>query len=423
MMKAYRYRLYPSRLQELALLRHLDLTRELYNAALQERRDAYRKSEVSITKAMQEKALLAVKEARPEFAVEVHAHVLQDVITRLDRAFDGFFRRVKAGKKAGYPRFKGKGWWDSFRFKECSTRTEDGWKWTTCGRPDTDGKRINLPKIGKVKIRMHRSLEGRPKTLTIKREGSEWYAVYTCEVEEQALPAPDSSLGLDMGTRFLFTTSEGKHEPNPEWLSKSQRKVTLHSQSLARKKQGSKRRHEAKRCLAKAHLKVRRQRLDHAHKAARKLVQAHGTLVVEDLQPSRMVHSSSNLSRSIHDAGWTQFLSILDLKAASAGGRVIRVDPAYTSQRCYACGYIQRENRRDETFRCLQCGHEDHADVNAAKNIREKGIDPAGYAARSSTAARIRPAGEVDSRPPSPQNLGGSTLRHPQGCPALQSGE
>ncbi|GGR15252.1 RNA-guided endonuclease InsQ/TnpB family protein [Deinococcus ruber] len=396
MMRAYKYRLSPSRLQELAFQHHLDLSRELYNAGLQERRDAYRKSGVSRSFYDQKRCLPEVKEARPEFE-EVHAHVLQGTLETLDKAFKGFFSRVKAGSKAGYPRFRGRGWWDSFRYQECSTamKAEDGtvlgWKWTTCGRPDPDGKRINLPKIGKVKVKMHRPLEGRPKTLVIKREGSEWYAVYTCEVEARLLPPNDSVIGIDVGTRYLYTDSDGRHETNPKLLAASQRKLTRHSQSLARKKRGSGRRTRVKALLGKAHRKVARQRLDHSHKVANHLLAAHGTIVHEDLKPSKMVHEGAGLSRSIHDAAWTQLFQVLSLKAASAGRTVIRVDPSFTSQRCFKCGFICKENRLNEAFACLSCRHGDHADVNAASNIRELGIDPEGYNARS-TKGRIGPA-------------------------------
>ena len=397
MIRAYKYRLSPNRLQEEALLRHLDLTRELYNAGLQERREAYRKG-CSITHRMQEGALPAVKEARPEFESDIYSHVLQDVIKRLQKAFDGFFRRVKAGEKAGYPRFKGKGWWDSFAYKECSTRTDDGWKWTTCGRPDEEGKRINLPKIGKVKIKMHRPLEGRPKTLTIKREGTEWYAVYTCEVEKPSLTPPSGEIGLDLGTRYLYTTSEGNHEVNPRWQDRAQKKIVHHQRCLSRKKRGSKRRQEVKRCLSKAHLKVKRQRLDHAHKTSNHLVQNFGKIIIEDLKPSKMVHGFSSLNRSIHDAGWSSLISILSLKAESAGVEVVQVDPAYTSQRCFACGYVEKGNRKDEDFKCLSCGHRDHADVNAAKNILEKGTDLSGYEARTHRGW-MSPAGPEEANP------------------------
>ena len=435
MIKAYKYRLYPNRLQEVALLRHLDLTRELYNAGLQERRDAYRKCGISRSFYDQKKELPAIKEVRPEFAREVHAHVLQGTLQKLDRAFQGFFRRVKSGETAGYPRFKGKGWWDSFSYQECSSRIEDAWKWTTCGRPDKDRKRINLPKIGKVKIKMHRPLEGRPKTLTIKREGTQWYAVYTCEVEQSSVTSPSREIGLDLGTRYLYTTSEGNHA-NPGYLSKSQSKLAYHQRTLSRKKKGSKRRQEVKRCLAKAHLKVKRQRLDHAHKTSKKLVQNFGKIVVEDLKPSKMVHGFTSLNRSIHDAGWSSLISILSLKAESAGVEVIKVDPAYTSQRCYKCGYIEKANRKDEEFKCVSCGHGDHADVNAAKNILEKGIDRSGYEARThregvqsegqKNRGWMSPAGPEEVNPQNSAGDSGLLLPSevlPLRCPALESGE
>lgn len=393
--RTFRYRLSPTRTQLAQLTRTLDFTRELYNAALQERREAYRKCGVSRSTFEQQRCLTEVREVRPEFA-EVHSHVLQTTLERLGLAFGSFFRRVKTGQKSGYPRFKGKGWWDSFAFKECSVGNAQSWKWTTCGRPDDTRRRINIPKVGKVRIKMHRPLEGRPKRLTIKREGTEWYAVYTCDVEKVMLPENTSVIGIDVGTRYLYTDSEGHHEPNARSLQKAQRKITLHSQSLSRKKRGSKRRKKAKALLGKAHRKVARQRLDHSHKVANHLLSSHGTIVHEDLQPSRMVHGPTSLSRSIHDAGWSGLFRMLSFKAESAGRTVIKVDPRFTSQRCFACGFICKENRRDEAFGCLSCGYQGHADVNAARNIRELGMDHAGYQARSNRG-RVGPATPEDA--------------------------
>ncbi|GMA15463.1 RNA-guided endonuclease InsQ/TnpB family protein [Deinococcus metallilatus] len=173
-MRAFRYRLYPTLRQETALLDTLRLTRELYNGALQERRDAYRKAGKSVSVYEQMKALPEVKAVRPEFK-KIHAHVLQGVVTQLDRAFQGFFRRVKQGQTPGYPRFKGADRWDSFAFKQVWDNSRN--TWFGPGKV-LDSGRIYLPNIGNVRMKMHRRVEGKPKTLTIKKEGNEWYATY-----------------------------------------------------------------------------------------------------------------------------------------------------------------------------------------------------------------------------------------------------
>lgn len=368
-MRAFRYRIYPIRAQEAALETTLRLTRELYNAALQERRDAYRKAGKSISVYEQMRSLPEVKAVRPEFK-KIHAHVLQGVVTQLDRAFQGFFRRVKQGVTAGYPRFKGADRWDSFAFKQVWDNSRGAWFGP--GKV-LDSGHIYLPNIGNVRIKMHREMEGKPKTLTIKKEGDEWYAVYVCDAPARPLPDMGSVIGLDLGTTHFLITSDGEFVDNPRFLGSTLKKLRVASRSLARKKRGSQRRKKAKQHVARIHRKVFRQRLDFHHKAARSLVNQHDLIAHEDLNVSGM--GRGNLARSIHDVGWGQFLNLLFLKAADAGRRVIGVDPRFTSQRCHACGHTEKANRRSQSlFVCVSCGHEANADHNAALNVLGRAV-------------------------------------------------
>jgi len=352
----------------------LRLTRLLYNAALEQRREAYRKRGLTLRAGTQEKEIRALCEACPEFA-SVYSHVLQDVFARLDRTFDGFFRRVKRGEKAGFPRFKSAQRWNSFKFKEVWDKKKE--RWLTPGRPSEDGKRINLPKIGSVRCRFHRPLEDTPKNLQIVHDCGQWYAVYTCEVPAKALPETGSRVGVDVGTTWFAITSDGEFTENPHHLGKALKKLRVQQRTVARRKKGGNRRKKAVRLLAKTHQKIRRSRQDFHHKTARKLVNAHDLIAHEDLKVTNMV--KSNLARSISDVGWSAFFDLLRGKAESAGRVVIAVDPRYTSQTCRKCGHACKENRVSQSrFLCVQCGHEDNADVNAAKNILARALGPSG---------------------------------------------
>ena len=310
-----------------------------------------------------------VKEVRPEFK-KIHAHVLQGVVTQLDKAFQGFFRRVKQGVTAGYPRFKNRDRWDSFAFKQVWDNRRNSWFGP--GKV-LDSGRIYLPNIGNVKITIHRAMEGKPKTLTIKKEGNQWYAVYICDAPARPLPETGSSVGFDLGTTHFLITSNGEFVDNPRSLQTNLKKLRVASRSLARKKRGSQRRKKAKQQVAKIHRKVSRQRLDFHHKATRSLVEQHDLIAHEALNVAGM--GRGNFARSIHDVGWGQFLNLLSLKAADAGRRLVAVDPRYTSQRCNACGHTEKANRRSQSvFRCVVCGHEATADHNAALNILGRAV-------------------------------------------------
>ncbi len=370
-LRTFRFRLYPTKTQQRAMFETLRLTRTLYNAGLEQRREAYRKQGKTLSAYDQQAELTALKEACPEFA-GVYSHVLQDVFDRLDKAYKAFFRRAKAGKgkAAGFPRFKPAQRWNSFKFKQCwDNKRED---WTACGKP-VDGGRISIPKIGAVKIKLHRPLEGKPKSLQIVLDVDEWYAVYACEVPKQPLPATGNEVGIDLGTTWFAVTSDGEFIENPRHLGKSLRKLRVQQRTVARRKKGGKRRKKAVRLVARTHRKVRRQRLDFQHKTARRLVNEHDLIAHENLQVGNM--AQSNLARSILDAGWAGFLFQLTVKAESAGRRVIAVDPRYTSQRCNACGHTGKENRMNQAlFRCVKCGHTANADHNAAKNILGRAV-------------------------------------------------
>ncbi|WP_045246078.1 RNA-guided endonuclease InsQ/TnpB family protein [Thermus filiformis] len=358
MLKAFKYRLYPTKPQARDLERTLELCRQLYNAALQERREAYRKAGKTVGFYEQKRHLPEIRAELPEYK-SVHSQVLQNVVERVDRAFRGFFRRVKEGKKPGYPRFKGKNRYDSFTFPQAGT---------TGVKLQESGKRVLLYGIGSVKVKLHRPLEGRIKTATVKREGEHWYIVFTCEVEPKPLPKNENAVGIDLGTNPNFLiTSDGEMVQAPRYFQKAQDKLAAAQRNLARKKRGSNRYKQARRRVAKLHRKIANQRKDFHHKLAKKLVNRYGTIVHEDLNVLGLARSHT--AKGIHDAGWAQFLQILAYKAAEAGRRVVKVDPRYTSQDCPVCGHREKRPLWVREYTCSRCGVLLHRDVAAAQNI------------------------------------------------------
>ncbi|WP_245575116.1 RNA-guided endonuclease InsQ/TnpB family protein [Meiothermus rufus] len=358
MRKAFKYRLYPTKPQARDLERTLFLCRQLYNAALQERRDAYRKAGVSLTYYQQKRSLPEIRTELLEYK-GVHSQVLQNVIERVDLAFQGFFRRVKHGENPGYPRFKGQGRYDSFTFPQAGT---------TGVKLQKDGKRVLLYGIGSVKVKLHRPLEGRLKTATVKREAEHWYIVFVCEVEPKPLPPNEETIGIDLGTNPHFlVTSEGEMVEAPRYFQKAQAKLAPAQRSLSRKKRSSNRRKEARKRVAALHRKIANQRRDFHHKLARRLVKQYGTIVHENLNIEGLARSCA--AKGVQDAGWAQFLSILAYKAAEAGRRVIAVDPKYTSQACPTCGHRERRPLWVRVYTCPGCGAHLHRDVAAAQNV------------------------------------------------------
>ena len=405
MQKTFKYRLYPTRETEHKLFWTLTRCRELYNAGLMERRDAYnfhvrqhpnyydeetRKEltkELTVNYSTQQNDLPEIKHELREEYQEIAAHVLQDVLRRLDKAFQNFFRRVRQGaQEPGYPRFQGKNRYNSFTYPDGA-----GWKLTT----EEVGKKIkgtlNLSKIGTAKVTMHRKLEGKIKTVTVKREVDEWYVVFSCEVDApQKLPVSYEDVGIDLGVSHLATLSNGKMIEHPRHYRRGEKQLARFQQVLSRKKKGSHRRKKAGRAVAKAHRKIARQRRDYLHKASRKLVNTYQVLVFEDIQIGNLTKhakpkqdetgkylpngasAKSGLTKSIQDAGWGMFVAMCSVKAAWAGRCLVKVSPKYTSQICSQCGQVRKKDLSERWHSC-DCGAQLDRDVNAAINILERG--------------------------------------------------
>ncbi|WP_376797124.1 RNA-guided endonuclease InsQ/TnpB family protein, partial [Thermogemmatispora sp.] len=294
-------------------------------------------------------------------ARDIHSHVLQVVVADLDRAFTAFFRRVKAGEKPGYPRFKGKNRFSSFGFKEYG----NGFK--------IDGRRLRLYGIGRVPVRWQRLLPCPPKTVRIVRKADGWYALFTCEGNPVPLSPTGKTVGIDVRITSLITTSDGEKVPNPKWYRAAQKKLRRQQRRMSRRQKGGRNWRKAAQLVARHHLHVSRQRQDVLDKIVHHVVHRYDFIAVEDLQIRNMVRTRY-LAKSILDAGWGYFRTRLHVKAAEAGRVVIEGDPAYTSQTCSSCGQRFPE-QIDLSVRMVSCpcGLVLDRDVNAAINILRLG--------------------------------------------------
>ena len=390
--KTFKYRLRPNRHQRWALEAMLRDHCELYNAALEERRGAWRKAKMTIRYGEQSAQLKYIRRADPSGQGRWSFTSQQVTLQRLERAFDGFFRRVRAGQAPGYPRFRSVRRFDSVTW----SKNGDGCKWID-GANAVDGiTRVRLLGVGIVRVHRHRPIEGQVKTITIKREGPAWYVALACDIETSSeMSKTGAATGIDMGITHFATTAQGEHmsplralHANADCLAAAQRELTRFPKGVKGEDRSVKHRAAARK-VAKLHRKIANQRRDFAHKTARALVDRFDVLAIEDLNiagltrapkpkpdPDRPTEYQPNgraskrgLNRGILDAAWGQFIEILTAKAAWAGREVIKVDPAYTSQTCPACRHIDARNRNKEHFRCTECGHVDHADRVGALNI------------------------------------------------------
>lgn len=359
MRRTFVYKLRPTKVQAVALTRQLDACRFVYNCALEHRREVYRASGKGVSRYAQEAELSACRAADPDLAA-VHCHPLQDALHKLDRAFDAFFRRCKAGEAAvGYPRFRSAARFDSFTFKQYANGCElrDG--------------RLRVSKVGAIRVRQHREMVGTPKTASLVRKVDGWYVHIACEVGDAPVVRDGEAVGVDVGIAQFATLSTGEQIANPRHANRARGKVTHAARRVSRRKRGSNRRRKAVVLLAKAKQSEARARRDFHHKAARALVDRFATIAVEDLRVANMV-KNHHLARSISDAGWAQFRSILESKAEEAGSQVIAANPAYTSQMCSGCGLIAAKALSERWHSC-GCGASLDRDHNAALNILRAG--------------------------------------------------
>jgi putative transposase len=377
--KTYQEKLRPTPAQTRELERVLWRCRTLYNTALEQRIYLWKQRGVSLTRYQQEAELKALRADLPEYAA-LHSHVLQDVLARLDKTYQAFFRRMANGEKPGFPRFHGRDRYHSFTYKEYGNGAQ------------LDNGYLVLSKIGHIAVHWSRPVEGTPKTVTISREADGWYVSFSCaEVPIEPLPETGRETGIDVGLKVFLVTADGHVVENPRHYGTAERELKKAQQRVSRRKKGSKRRHKAVVQCAKKHQHVRRQRGDFHHKTALALVRAYDTIYVEAIQPTNLsrrpapvsdrnggylrngASAKAGLNKSLHDAGWGHFLNFLTFKAACAGKRVEAVNPAYTTQDCSRCGERVKKSLSVRTHVCTTCGLMMDRDENAARNIQWRG--------------------------------------------------
>ena len=394
MKRAYKFRAYPTRPQEGRAARLLADHCELYNAALEERREAWQMRQASVTYGTQSAQLKEIRGADNEGQGRHSFSAQQQTLRRLDVVFQAFYDRCRAGQAPGYPRFK-----PCSRFDQVLFVAGDGAKWQPGG---TDGwARARFQAVGAVKVRQHRPVRGTVKTLQLKREHRRWYVIVVADTEPVPLPTADREVGIDMGVARFLTTSDGEIIPNPDFREVSADLIADLQRRKERTKPGSGNRRRLRRRLTREWRKVRNRRLDFHHKTARSLVRECDAIGLERLHTASMTRrpkprpdpgqpgvylpngaaAKAGLNKAILDAGWAHFTQILAGKAEEAGRRVIWVNPVGTSIDCHICGARCTRPRQD-TVVCPVHGPMD-ADVNGARNVYTRAGLGSGQAARA----------------------------------------
>ncbi len=372
--RGYRYKLEPLPEQEELFRQFAGVCRLVYNLALEQRETWGRKHWLS--NAQQCRELTALR-ADFDWISAVYVTCQQQALRDLDRAFSNFF-----SGRASFPRPRRKGQNDTFRYlgREVSTRRLNA-KWSV----------VRLPKIGWVKFRDTRPIKGVVKNVTVSLGPDGWHASFACEVDVEAVVAPAGVVGIDRGVATTLALSTGEMMTLPASLEAVERLKRKAQKIAARRLRGSKRRARAQRRVARLQSRQARIRRDFHHKAALGISQRFGAAVLEDLktrnmtasargtviEPGRNVRQKAGLNRAILNAGWHQFATILTYKMEERGGKVVTVSARFTSQTCAACGVVDARSRESQArFRCISCGHTDHADINAAVNIKRRWNTP-----------------------------------------------
>lgn len=388
--KAFRYRIYPTAEQESRLLAWTDALRWLWNLAQEQRLHALarvRHQRRYLTAFDQINELKALRAEAPWLA-DVPRNVCAQLLLELDKAWQRCFKRL-----ADQPRWKRKG-------RDAVTLCEPHRKLFRL-----EGSELVFPKLGRLRAVVHRPIEGRQKTCSITRDGDQWFASISCEVEigDPERPA-GPPVALDLGVANLIADDGGRIVPNPRWLERKRKALARAQRVVSRRKKGSKNREKAKRRVARLHRKVRRQRDHVLHCEAKHYAKNHGTVIVEKLQianmtrsakgtratPGKKVKQKAGLNRAILDGGWHRFVSFLRYKSEWNGSVLVEVPAAYSSQTCSACSAVDPRSRRSQSqFVCTACGHRAQADVNAAKVLLSRGIH--GLAACGGSADVRRP--------------------------------
>ena len=361
MFKSYRYRLYPTKSQCRTLERQLEVCRHLYNDTLAYRKDSWEKDHRQVSRFETQNRLPQLKISYPEYK-EVHSLTLQNVVLRVELAFKAFFRRVKTGENPGYPRFKGRGRYDSITYSQSGFGVDSG--------------KLHLSKIGDIKINLHRPIEGKIKTCTIRRKPTgKWFACFSVDMGKVVLPPwkDGSVVGVDVGLESFITLSNGEKIANPRFFREEEKELAKVQRKYSKTLKGTPERKKALKVVELVHERIADRRSDFANKVSRQLVDRYGVIVFEDLNIKTMMQNHS-LAKSIGDVAWNMLVKSTESKAVYAGSKVVLVDPRQTSQMCSRCGLIVKKDLSERVHSCLECGLSIDRDLNAAINILRLGM-------------------------------------------------
>ena len=349
--------------------RTLSLCCWVWNQTLELRKTAWEQENRRVSFFESKRMLPVWKSEKPELKL-VHSQVLQDISMRVDLAYQAFFRRVKEGTEdPGYPKFKSWRYYDSFTYPQAGTAFRI-----------LDNGKLRLSKIGDVKIVLHRPLEGRPKTLTIKRDRlGKWFASFACETEPEPLPATPLAIGIDMGLTYFATLSTGERIENPRFFKQDEEALKKARSQRDKAPKGSARRKQLSRRVNHIEQRIVNRRTDFAHKLSRQLVDKYQVIFFEDLEIKEMMDGNwRSMNRSIADVAWGRLMAFTEAKAAAAGRTVEKVPPRGTTQRCSGCGETVPKDLSDRIHDCPYCGLVLDRDHNAALNILALGLQRIG---------------------------------------------
>jgi putative transposase len=361
----YKYRLNPTPAQRTALQRILNCCRWVYNKALETRKNAWAQRQESVSR-YNTMAMIPQWKAEHGFLADGHAQAMQEALIRLDLAFRAFFRRVQAGEQEpGYPRFRSYRRYDSFTYPQ----EKGNWRFL-------DNGRLRLSKIGDVKIKLHRPVCGKPKTLTIRRDSvGNWYACFSCEVEPHPLPVNHNMVGIDLGLSTFAHMSNGDKLKRQRWMKRDAKDIARLQRKKEKFAKGTPKRRKVVHALCHAYERAANRRRNFAHQESRKLVNEYQFMAFEDLDIQGMQsNGNKQYTRGIADVAWGQFVQFTTYKAADAGRTVVLVDSKNTTQMCSGCGAVVPKDITVRTHDCPHCGLVLNRDYNAALNILARGL-------------------------------------------------
>lgn len=357
---SFKFRLYPTSAQAAFLDGELREACSLYNAAKQERDDAWKTCRKSINYYDQASQLKAMR--ADGCLTLANFSCCQDVLRRVDKTYKAFYSRVKRGDKPGFPRYRSAQRYDSLTFPSYG----DGCRLLPNGR-------LRIQGAGHIKVKLHRPIFGAIKTVTVKRDAGRWFVCFAVECNANTLPASTAAIGVDVGLNKFAVLSDGREIHNPRHRRNAEAKLRRCQRKVARRRNDSNRGRKAALLFQRAHAHVRNQRADFQHKLSRQLVNQYGVIAVEDLNVKGI--AGGMLAKSIHDAGWSMFIAMLLYKAESAGRDVIHVDPRGTSQTC-VCGMSVPKTLADRWHDCPSCGLSASRDHVSAQVILQRAGNP-----------------------------------------------